>query len=455
MIKTNREDFKKELEEVIYMFSNGEGLNITHTQTSSGYDYVDTVTINGESLVIKSSHHPLDLLDKKRYEKRFSKLCLYKALSKHYDTRLTWGALTGIRPTKMARDLTCFEREFKEVFEVADKKIQLVKDVLQTQREIYDKNSEYSGLFIGIPFCPSRCAYCSFISQEIGKSKNVKEYKNALVKEILALKGRLKNTRSVYVGGGTPVCLSDEDFEDILSAVSEVIKDGIEFTVEAGRPDVITDKKLDIMKKYGVTRVCVNPQTFSNKTLALIGRKHTAEDIINKFNLVKSYGFSINADIIAGLPNETYEDFKNTVDTAISLGADNVTVHTLCLKKGSKLKNDVDRLSVLDIEEMIDYSNFALKKAGYNPYYMYRQKYSAGNLENVGYSKPNKECVYNVDVMEENTDNIACGANAVSKRVFKSENRIERYGSPKDIDTYVNKVDKIISDKEKFYGFNA
>ncbi len=452
MIKTNKEVFKKELEEVIYMFSTGEGLDIVHTQTNNGEVYLDTVNINGKVYETENRHAFLDELDKKRYEKRFAKLCLYNALSSHFQTKLTWGALTGIRPVKMARDIgEGFEREFREIFGVSEKKIQLVKDILKTQHGIYDENSNFSGLFIGIPFCPSRCAYCSFISEEIHKSKNVNSYKNAIVKEIDALSGKIPNVRSVYVGGGTPVCFSNEDFFDILSAVKKVIKQGVEFTVEAGRPDVITADKLQIMKELGVTRVCVNPQTFSNKTLKLIGRNHTAEDVISKFNLVKDYGFSINADIIAGLTQETFLDFKNTVDTVISLGADNVTVHTLCLKKGSKLKTEIERLNVSEIDKMIDYAHLSLKNAGYNPYYLYRQKYAAGNLENTGYSKPNKECIYNVDVMEENSDNVACGANAVSKRVFKSENRIERYGTPKDVLTYVNKVDKIIRDKQEFY----
>lgn len=453
MIETNRQDYKKELEEVVYMFSTGEGLEITHTQTENDGEYLDTVTINGKVYNAKNRHTYTDFLDKKRYEKRFSKLCLYNALSNHFGVTLKWGALTGIRPAKMARDLgENFEREFSSVFGVHDKKIKLVKEILQVQEKIYDKYSNHSGLFIGIPFCPSRCLYCSFISEEIGKSKYIKEYKNALVKEINALPNSAVNVRSVYVGGGTPVCLEDEDFYEILSAVKGKIPPNIEFTVEAGRPDVITEKKLQIMKDAGVTRVCVNPQTFSNDTLKLIGRKHTASDVIEKFKLVKSYGFLVNCDVIAGLSGESFQDFQNTIDTAVSLNADNITVHTLCLKKGAKLKTETERLKVDFIDQMIDYSYTALKGAGYKPYYMYRQKYAAENLENVGYAKPNTECIYNVDVMEENSNNPACGANAVSKRVYASENRIERYGTPKDIKTYIEKIDKIIDEKNKFFG---
>lgn len=456
MIKTNREDFKKELEEVICMFSSGEDLTVCHTQSANGKIFIDKVNINGKDYEFENTHNHTDTLLKKRFEKRFSKLALYSALSSHYGVKLTWGSLTGIRPVKMARDLGFgFEKELKNLFEVTDKKVDLVKEIIDTQGDLYDKNSEYSALFIGIPFCPSRCLYCSFISEEIGKSKYVKEYANALIKEINSLKGKVENVRSVYVGGGTPVCLPDGEFIDILSAIKNIIPSGIEFTVEAGRPDVITDIKLKIMKDFGVTRICVNPQTFLDKTLKIIGRKHTANDVIDKINLAKSYGFSINADVIAGLTGETLDDFKSTVDTAINLDIDNITVHTLCIKKGSKLSELTSRLKEGEIESMIDYAHFALKKAGYLPYYLYRQKYAMGNLENTGYAKKGTECVYNIDVMEENTDNIACGANAVSKRVFLSENRIERYGTPKDIKTYVDKIDKIIKEKDEFFGFDS
>ena len=452
MIKTNREDYKKELEEVIYMFSTGEDLTVEHNQANSGFDYVDSVTVNGNAFSFSNTHEPIDLLDKKRFEKRFSKLALYKALSSYYGVKLPWGALTGIRPVKMARDLgEDFTKRFTDIFEVSSKKTMLVKEILENQEGLYDKNSEYSGLFVGIPFCPSKCAYCSFASEIIGRSKFVSGYTDALVKEILSLKGKLKNVRSVYVGGGTPVCLPNENLLKITSAIKEVVDEKVEFTVEAGRPDVITRENLTLLKEAGVTRICVNPQTFSDKTLKIIGRNHTASDIIEKFNLAKTFGFTINADVIAGLSDETLSDFKNTVDTAISLGADNITVHTLCLKKGAKLKTETERLKVKDIDEMIDYSYEALKKAGYKPYYLYRQKYAAGNLENTGYAKSGKECVYNIDVMEENTDNPACGANAVSKRVFPSENRIERYGSPKDVKTYIEKIDKIIEEKLQFF----
>lgn len=263
MLTTNRLDYKKELEEVIYMFTTGSDIEVLHEQTAVGYNYKDVVSINGNTFSIENSHEPTDELDKKRYEKRFSKLALYTALSNFYGVKLPWGALTGIRPVKMARDIGGdFEKQFETVFGVSKKKTQIVKEIIKNQCLIYDRFGEYKSLFIGIPFCPSKCAYCSFASQIISKSKCVEEYTQALVKEILSLKGKLDKVRSVYVGGGTPVCLPDKNLKEILVAVNSVINKGIEFTVEAGRPDVITNSNLSIMKEQGVTRICETLKLF-------------------------------------------------------------------------------------------------------------------------------------------------------------------------------------------------
>ena len=452
MFTTNRLDYKKDLEEVIFMFDGGINLDIAHSQVTDGSLFYDEFILNGEKYAFKNEYLCDNLIVLKRYEKRFSKLGLYKILSNYFKVKLPWGALTGIRPVKMATPLgDKFESEFKNVFEVTDKKIQIVKDIVNVQKSIVDFNGEYCDFFVGIPFCPSRCAYCSFMSEEIGKSKNAEEYVNALVTEIENSLNLCKKVRSIYIGGGTPVSLSLTQLEKILKAVSPIVNNVKEFTVEAGRPDCITEEKLILLKKYNVTRVCVNPQTFHDKTLKIIGRNHTVGDIYEKFELCKKYGFIINADLIAGLPGEDFNDFKFSVDTALKLNADNITVHTLCLKKGSKLKEQVERLKISEINEMVDYAYDLLKSNGYNPYYLYRQKYTAGNLENVGYAKIGKECLYNANVMEEYSNNVACGANAVSKRVFNLEDRIERYGAPKDIKTYINKVPEIIKNKQELY----
>ena len=235
----------------------------------------------------------------------------------------------------------------------------------------------------------------------------------------------------------------------MLKAI-EKINSGVEYTVEAGRPDAINKENLAILKDFGVTRICVNPQTFSNKTLELLGRNHSAEQVIEKYALAKG-DFDINMDLIAGLQGETFEDFEKSLSTAISLNPENLTVHTLCIKKGSSLAEETARLPEGEVEKMVEYAHDTLSSAGYNPYYLYRQKYMAGNLENTGYTKPGKACVYNVDVMEEISQNVACGANAVSKRVFNGGERIERLASPKDLQTYLQKAPTIMQNKEKFF----
>ena len=318
MITTNREDYKKDLEEVINVFTTVNNVEVTHRQKTDGRNFLDEFDVNGNLYSFKNTHNYNDEIELKRLEKRFSKLGLYKILTKIFNVTPPWGALTGIRPVKLAYTLKeNFESEFKEVFSVSNEKISLVKKILSVQKNLVDINNESCDFFIGIPFCPSRCAYCSFMSEEIGKSKNASAYVDALVTEISETLKFTGKVRSVYIGGGTPVSLSVTDLEKILVAVSPIIKNAIEFTVEAGRPDCITEEKLLLLKKYGVTRLCVNPQTFHDKTLKIIGRNHTVNDIFEKFELVKKYGFIINTDLIARLNGETFEDFKYSVDTAI------------------------------------------------------------------------------------------------------------------------------------------
>ena len=237
----------------------------------------------------------------------------------------------------------------------------------------------------------------------------------------------------------------------VLEAVAPLVPAGAEYTVEAGRPDVFTKEKLQICKDYGVTRICINAQSFSDKTLAAIGRKHTARQVEEAFALAAPYGFIVNCDLIAGLTDESLAEFCQSVDKAVSLGAENVTVHTLCLKKGARLKEEVTLLGEGELAEMIAYSRSKLTASGYEPYYLYRQKYMAGAHENVGWTKRGCASVYNIDVMEESAYNFAVGANAISKKVIFGEGRIERIASPKDIPTYLQKVGQLIEDKNKLF----
>lgn len=455
MIDTNLDFLTAELKEVVNLFEGAETANIRHKFTEGENKFVNTVTINGKVYAYGNLTGEIkDQIEKKRLVKRYAKLSLYKGLSKFYNKDLPWGALTGIRPTKLAYQQIAKDGEFTEFFtdvmKVSNEKTELTKSVIDTQRGIYSTNDDNTDFFVFIPFCPSRCKYCSFISADIKSAqKYVEDYVDTLVEEIEYSAQFIRKLRSIYIGGGTPVALPDRLLEKVLNAIDK-INTGVEYTVEAGRPDAITESNLALLKKHGVTRICINPQTFSNKTLTLLGRNHTAEDVVDKFNLAKG-SFDINMDLIAGLEGENFEDFKNSLDKAVSLSPDNITVHTLCIKRGSYLAESEQKLSGEIVSDMVEYARQKLTESGYVPYYLYRQKYMAGNLENVGYTKPSKACVYNIDVMEEIAQNVACGANAISKRVYRGGERIERVASPKDVATYLKKIERIKEDKAKLF----
>ncbi len=455
MLDTNLPSFESDLREVENMFCDTDAVKIRHRFTEGENKVVNTVTVNGKVYaygnLVKGD---LDELVKKRLVKRYAKLSIYKALAKFFEKELPWGALTGIRPTKLAyqqmEESGEFEEFFTDVMKVSKEKTTLIKKVLESQKGIYEKNDDNTDFFAFVPFCPSRCKYCSFISADIKSARaHVDEYVDALIDEIEFSKRFVKKLRSIYVGGGTPVALSNAHLEKVLKAI-EKINSGVEFTVEAGRPDCINKENLKILKDYGVTRICINPQTFSNKTLELLGRKHTAEEVIEKFYMAKD-DFIVNMDLIAGLNGESQEDFENSIRKSIELSPDNITVHTLCIKRGSFLAEEEHRLSGETVDKMVDFAHSSLEANGYSPYYLYRQKNMAGNLENVGYSKAGNTCVYNVDIMEEIASNVACGANAISKRVFNGGERIEREASPKDVITYLNKLEVIKERKTKLF----
>ena len=310
------------------------------------------------------------------------------------------------------------------------------------------------GLYIHIPFCVKKCNYCDFNSYGCSYSYE-QPYFAALFEEI---KKKAKGFSdyvcdTVYIGGGTPLALGTGDLERVLKATAPIFaqNERAEYTVEAGRPDVFTEDKLKLLKDYGVNRICINPQTFSDETLQKIGRKHTVTDFYNAYALSQKYGFIVNIDLIAGLTDESVDNFLDGVNKATALQADNITVHCLSLKSGAKLKEEISYLKNDFVADMVASSRQILSENGYMPYYMYRQKYQVGNNENVGWTKPNKACVYNVDIMEETTDNLAVGANSVSKRVFFDNGKITRFASQKDLKTYIEKIDEIIENKNKFF----
>ena len=453
MFTTNTEFLKAEMADVLRLF--GDVPDVAHTFVYAENNFMNAVIVGGREYDFCERQDCAGEIEFKRYARRFAKLALYEALRAETGRSMPWGALTGIRPTKLAYAEQAAGRRFEPLFEkfgVSRENIALVRAVLDVQQGIYAREEGAADLYIGIPFCPSKCDYCSFITADISRTgQYVEGYLSALEKEIAACRGLFRRLKSIYIGGGTPLVLETPQLRRVLDAAAP-FAEGQEYTVEAGRPDVFTEEKLRLLKDYGVTRICVNPQTFSDETLARIGRRHTAADIYRAFDMARRFSFDINCDLIAGLPGERAEEFCSGLDKAVALAPENITVHTLCLKKGAKLKEEESRLAGDGIGEMISYSRSALSAAGYVPYYLYRQKYMADNRENTGWTKPGRACVYNIDVMEEITDNIACGANAVGKKLFAGEGRIERIGSPKDIPTYIAKIEGILAEKRKLYG---
>lgn len=453
MFTTNTEFLKAEMADVLRLF--GDVPDVAHTFVYAENNFMNAVIVGGREYDFCERQECAGEIEFKRYARRFAKLALYEALRAETGRSMPWGALTGIRPTKLAYAEQAAGRRFEPLFEkfgVSRENIALVRAVLDAQQGIYAREEGAADLYIGIPFCPSKCDYCSFITADISRTgQYVEGYLSALEKEIAACRGLFRRLKSIYIGGGTPLVLETPQLRRVLDAAAP-FAEGQEYTVEAGRPDVFTEEKLRLLKDYGVTRICVNPQTFSDETLARIGRRHTAADIYRAFDMARRFSFDINCDLIAGLPGERAEEFCSGLDKAAALAPENITVHTLCLKKGAKLKEEESRLAGDGIGEMISYSRSALSAAGYVPYYLYRQKYMADNRENTGWTKPGRACVYNIDVMEEITDNIACGANAVGKKLFAGEGRIERIGSPKDIPTYIAKIEGILAEKRKLYG---
>lgn len=398
----------------------------------------------------------LSEIKKKSEIKRFCKISLYSFLSESLKVKLPYGSLTGIRPTKLFTDLQdngvdAFQYFFNTLM-VSKEKTEFISEIVDNQKSVLSRDKREVDIFVNIPFCLTRCSYCSFISAEYSKIKKfIPDYVDLLLREIQSAKDIVKDNnlkvRAVYVGGGTPTSLEDEYFERVISVLDFDCK---EFTVEAGRPDTITKNKLDIMKKYNVSRISINPQTFNQKTLDKIGRAHTVQEIFEVYELAKNYPFDINMDLIAMLPNESFEDFKYSVDTAISLKPENITVHTLALKRGSKLTEEGYDNKALELPtKMVDYSYKALKAEGYSPYYMYKQKYMSGNLENTGYCRKDKQCIYNIDIMEETNTIIACGAGGISK-VICGNNVLERHANPKGLDVYLSRNDEIITSKRDF-----
>ena len=420
MLTTDCGFLENELMDVVRLFKS-RPQSVTHAFRFDGGVFYNDFVVDGKAYSFKDEGQGCDEIEFKRLERRFGKLGLYAVLSELYKEDMPWGALTGIRPTKMAYTEKEAGRPFRPLFEkmrVKEENIALVEEVLRAQEGIYEKKDGNTDFFVSIPFCPTKCSYCSFITAPIDKTRGfLPDYLDCLEREIFAAAPLTGNLRSVYIGGGTPLVLESEALERVLKAVERVRTNGCEYTVEAGRPDVFTEEKLRLLKEYGVTRICVNPQSFSDKTLERIGRRHTAAELYRAFDMAAKFGFDVNADLIAGLTDETYEEFVFSVNEAVRTGAANITVHCLSLKSGAKLKEECSYLENPLVSDMVAASREILRTAGYVPYYMYRQKYQTGNNENVGWTKPGGEGLYNIYIMEELHSILSLGAGGSTKMV--------------------------------------
>lgn len=405
--------------------------------------------------------------DIKQSLRRFLFLCLRDITNDIYP----WGILIGIRPSKIALKLLKEGNTEEEVIEIfkeqylahADK-ARLCIEVAKAEERIVNKDKNNVAIYIGMAFCPTKCLYCSFTSNPISVHKKmVTPYLEALIKEIRGMSEYVKeknlNVESVYFGGGTPTSVNDKEFNLVMNEIYNnfIMNSHVkEFTVECGRPDTLTYNKLKSMKACRVDRISINPQTMNDKTLNLIGRTHSSEDIKEKFNMARELGFDdINMDIIVGLPGENHMDMINTKNELIKLKPDSITVHGLALKRGSRmyeefiLKKGIEITSQDEIIKMYEESRKLAEALDLLPYYMYRQKNMVGNLENLGYAKEGKECIYNIQMIEERQTTIALGAAAVSKVIFLEEDRLERFPNLKDLHEYITRIDEMIDRKKK------
>jgi len=553
--KSNVPHIDNELLDVVRSFTNACNINFCYDES-----YGVKIDIEGKSFAFDI----LNCINDCKHENRKlfvrqCKIALYKAMREYFSCDLPWGSLTGIRPTKLVYEilkagdtLEAVAKKLQADYFVSKPKAQLAAQIAANQlktvgpvndsppaniksqklscgkqdgRSLTDPttnrqtkvlthnpcflSSAHCSLYIHIPFCPTCCDYCSFVSVPVSKQKKlVAPYVEKLIAEINEAKKLISQQKqkihSIYIGGGTPTVLDNTLLEQVLKAVGADSK--TEFTLEAGRPETLTQENLELMKQYGVTRVSVNPQSLNNKTLQKIGRGHTAEDFYNGFNLVKKFGFIINVDLIAGLEGESLDDFLFTLNGIVFLEPHNITVHTLSVKRGSSLSGRsmtaptggivgavIDCPQIVTVmmgaeqqagtgslfleqqqkindgcihkkrslspfaaksnsaSDMMDAAQTILTQNGYLPYYLYRQKNMRDNLENVGYTKKDFACINNIIVMEEFLSVVACGAGAISKRIFHHQNRIERLANPKDVKMYIERLGDIIAKQRKFF----
>ena len=464
--------FRYEMEALCRMFLHGRELKITEeAEIPPKEDYIYTA-LEGDEITVKAKIDGKYAEAKRTAENdhaRNMELAVFGVLTEILSIRPKWGVLTGIRPVKLAmqlHDMGLSEEEIRKKLKeerlVSDEKLDLLLTTMEHELEIRASSRPNSvSLYISIPFCPSRCSYCTFTSHSVEKAaKLIPQYVELLcgeLKDIAVLIDEIGlHLETVYMGGGTPTVLTAKQLDRVLSTVNESFDmTGVrELTVEAGRPDTITAEKLAVLKKNGVGRISINPQTMDDEVLAAIGRKHTAEDVKNAFTLAKTFGFdSINMDLISGLPGDNMEKFRKTIAEVIAMNPDNITLHTLTVKHGANLAPMAQSVFAATADAMNEYAYGEFAKAGYFPYYLYRQKGTVDNLENVGFCKPGKEGIYNIFIMDETHTILSAGAGGVTKLKAPYDKKIERIFNFKYPYEYIERFELMNERKEQVRNF--
>ena len=404
-------------------------------------------------------------LHRKRAARRLVRQTIYDLCRKVTGIHPPWGSLTGIRPTHLMYEAIglglsgdAAKRYVIDNFDVQSEQAEILWEIAQVQGKLPPPEDRWMDVYIGIPFCTTRCTYCSFSSGELGKGKLVEPYLEALFREMEACSDMIpasgRKLRAVYVGGGTPTSLNEDQLRRLLDRMMQLFPGAMEYTVEAGRPDTITPGKLAAIKAAGVNRISINPQTMNDETLRIIGRAHTAQQVVDAYAMAREAGIHhINMDVIAGLPGETVEDFARTMDWALRLQPESLTVHTLAIKRATRLHFEQYRIPTgVEAGQMVQLGLQTARKLGMQPYYLYRQKNMAGNQENIGYAIAGHACQYNVDIMEETTHILALGAGGISKRVYEDEGHIGRAPNVANIEHYIARVDEMIQRKRELFG---
>ena len=423
------------------------------------------ITLNGKTVTARRRLKAAE--ETVRLRRRILQQSYYLAAVQLLGEPSAWGALAGVRPTKISTKHLLeggtpksAAKLLKEIYYVTPQRRELAVDCsISTVDAIKKLESTDISLYVGIPFCPTRCSYCSFVSRTIGKQTDLMEpYLEALLQEIAVTGQLLANSgyhvRTIYIGGGTPTTLTTPQMIRLLDAIraSFDLSRCIEFTVEGGRPDTLDAEKLRAIRQHGADRMSINPQTMVDSVLSACKRPHTSDDVLNAYRWAQDAGFdAINMDLIAGLPTDDFDGFRHSLDTVAALQPANITVHTLALKKGADLFEDRQSLSHADqVARMVDYANETLRKLGYKPYYLYRQKYMSGSFENVGWSKNGLDCLYNIYMMEEVHTILSLGGGGMNK-VNLPDGSLQRFHNPKFPEQYIEMLSQVLDDKKRLF----